>query len=331
MTKPYSIASVTVAYNGASVLRQHLASLRGQSRALDEIVVVDNASTDETLHLLASEYPQVTVLHQPTNGGVGGGLAAGLAYAALEKQYDWVWIFDQDSVPSPDALERLLCGLQHLHEAKDRTAILAPVCVHPETGMSYPALSWRSARFVTVPASTAQPVTFVDMVISSGSLMRREAVEEAGLPRRDFFIDFVDYENCLRLRRHGFQIAVVNDSTLEHAIGTPTTFNILGRDISWADHAPWREYYMARNEVFTIWQYHPRLATKAFVFYRLVQHALGVLLFGKRRLECLRMMGRGVLDGRAGRLGIRFLPEMETHRASITSPVQTGSFVGKLP
>ena len=40
--EPYSIASVTVAYNGASVLRHHLASLKGQTRELDEIVVVDN-------------------------------------------------------------------------------------------------------------------------------------------------------------------------------------------------------------------------------------------------------------------------------------------------
>lgn len=331
MTKPCSIASVTVAYNGASVLRQHLASLRGQSRALDEIIVVDNASTDETLHLLATEYPEVTVLHQPTNGGVGGGLAAGLAYAALQKQYDWVWIFDQDSVPSPDALERLLGGLQHLHEAKDRTAILAPVCVNPETGMRYPALAWRGARFVTIPASAAEPVTFVDMVISSGSLVRQEAIEECGLPRKDFFIDFVDYEHCLRLRRHGFEIAVVNDSMLEHAIGTPATFNILGRDISWADHAPWREYYMARNEIFTIWQYRPAVATKAFVLYRLAQHALGIIFFGERKLECLHMIWRGVLDGHAGRLGIRFLPQTEINRSSVASPVRTGSFVGKTP
>jgi rhamnosyltransferase len=327
MTKPTSIASVTVAYNGAGVLRQHLESLRRQSQELDEIVVVDNASTDETLHFLASECTEVTVLHLPANGGVGGGLAAGLAYAALEKKYDWVWIFDQDSVPAPNALERLLSGLQHLDDAEETTAILAPVCVNPETGMTYPALSWRGSRFVTIPVSPTQPVTFVDMVISSGSLMRREAIVEVGLPRKDFFIDFVDYEHCLRLRRHGFRIAVVRDSMLEHAIGAPTTLNILGRDKSWADHAPWREYYMARNEVFTIWQYRSELATKAFVLYRLARHALGILLFGKRKVKCFRMIWTGILDGQAGRLGIRFLPGTETDRSSAQA-VQAGSFAG---
>ena len=312
------------------MLKQHLESLRRQSQALDEIVVVDNASTDETLHFLASEYPEVTVVPLPANAGVGGGLAAGLAYAALDKKYDWTWIFDQDSVPAPDALERLLSGLQHLDDAEESTAILAPVCVNPETGMTYPALSWRGSRFVTVPVSPTQPVMFVDMVISSGSLMRQEAIAEAGLPRKDFFMDFVDYEHCLRLRRHGFRIAVVRDSILEHAIGAPTTFNILGRDKSWADHAPWREYYMARNEVFTIWQYRPKLATKTFVWYRLTHHLLGILLFGKSKLECFRMIWRGFLDGRAGRLGIRYLPGIEADRSSAHS-VRTGSFAGRLP
>jgi GT2 family glycosyltransferase len=191
------------------------------------------------------------------------------------------------------------------------------VCVHPDTGMKYPALSWRGPRFAPVPGAPDQPIAFVDMVISSGTLMRREAIAEVGLPREAFFMDFVDYEYCLRLRRHGFRIAVVRDSTLSHAIGEPTTFKILGRKKSWADHAPWREYYMARNETFTMWEYSPKPATKRFVMYRLAQHALGILLFGKRKMECFRMIWHGFLDGRAGRLGIRFTPGMDRHSVSI--------------
>jgi GT2 family glycosyltransferase len=307
MTKEFSIASITVAYNGGDVLRRHLQSLKGQSFTIDEIVVVDNASTDDTLHLLATEFPEVTVLRLPENEGVGGGLAAGLAYAALEKKYDWVWMFDQDSVPSYDALERLLSGLQHLNGDEGRTAILAPVCRHSESGLTYPGLAWQGWCFA--PRNPEQRVTFVDMVISSGSLIRTEAVAEVGVPRKDFFMDFVDYEHCLRLRRHGFQIGVVRDSTLDHAIGTPATYNILGRTKSWTDHVPWREYYMTRNEIFTMWRYFPGLAIKGFVLYKLARHAMGILLFGKRKLACLGMMYRGLIDGKTGRLGIRAFKE----------------------
>lgn len=169
------------------------------------------------------------------------------------------------------------------------------------------------------PGDPSQPITFVDCVISSGSLVRREAVEAVGMPRVDFFMDFVDYEYCLRLRRNGFRIAVVRDSILDHEIGEQTSFNILGRKKFWADHAPWREYYMARNETFTIWQHYPQLTIKAFVVYKFAHHALGIVLLGKQKLACLKMMCRGFLDGRAGKLGIRFLPEKVEQPHSLDS------------
>lgn len=302
--KDLSIASVTVVYNGADVLRQHLQSLKRQTRKPNEIVIVDNASVDGTGRLLANEYPETTVLTLPQNSGVGGGLSAGLDYAALQKKHDWVWIFDQDSVPEPDGLERLIEGLAHLDDRENKTAVLAPVCVHPETGMIFHGLAWRGARLIPTAGDPNRHITLLDSVNSSGSLMRREALETAGLPRADFFMDFVDHEHCLRLRRYGFEIAVVRDSRLQHSQGEPSKFNFLGRTKYWSDHVPWREYYMTRNEIFTMWKYYPRLAVKGLLLYRLARHAAGILLFGKRKLDCIRMMRRGIADGRAGRLGI---------------------------
>jgi len=304
--KPFSIASVTVAHNGAGALSRHLDALKRQTKHIDEIVVVNNASTDNTVDLIASTYPEVTLLNLPENGGVGGGFAAGLDYAAITRKYDWVWLFDQDSVPSADALEQLLRGLQYL-DAKN-TAILAPVCVHPETNTCCPGHTWREGRFVPTPAEPGPHITLVDSVISSGSLVRREAIGEVGLPRADFFMDFVDYEHCVRLRRHGFKIAVVRDSLVHHALGDPSKFTVLGRTKYFADHAPWREYYMTRNEIFTVWLYFPEWRAKSSTLYRLARHALEILLFGRQKFECLRMMYRGFLDGRARRLGIRVLP-----------------------
>ncbi|MGC1373946.1 MAG: hypothetical protein WA824_17560, partial [Candidatus Sulfotelmatobacter sp.] len=159
---------------------------------------------------------------------------------------------------------------------------------------------------VPAQADPGQPISFVDLVISSGSLIRRNAIEAVGLPRADFFMDFVDYEHCLRLRRHGFKIAVVQDSHLKHVLGDPSKFEFLGKTKYWSDHAPWRCYYMVRNEVFTIWEYYPEWRNKGFLLWRLVRNAISLALFGKRKLACMGMMWRGFRDGRSGRLGIRF-------------------------
>jgi hypothetical protein len=100
---------------------------------------------------------------------------------------------------------------------------------------------------------------------------------------------------------------VIRDSLLEHEIGTTRTIKVFGYSKVWADHAPWREYYLSRNYTSTIWEYFPDFGSRLFVLARLLRHASAILIFGKNKFACIRMMLTGFLDGRAGRLGIRFL------------------------
>jgi len=306
MSKALSIAAVTVAYEGERLLGRHLNALLGQTRPLDEIVIVNNGSRDQALQFLQSNFPMVTVIDLVTNTGIAGGLSAGLSYAALQKRYDWIWTLDQDSVPEADSLERLLEGLTVLGASGHRIGLLAPLCVCSEVGVSYPGLLWRNGWRLPPPEAKDLPTSFVDATISSGSLICREAVERAGLPRVDFFMDFVDLEYCLRLRRLGYEIAVVRSSVLDHALGKPRKLRILGHSAVWTDHAPWRYYYMARNEVYTIWNYYPNWGPKYSVVRRLFHCASRLLLYGKNKTACLKMMFLGVVDGRKGRLGVRF-------------------------
>jgi GT2 family glycosyltransferase len=320
LAKTVSIASVTVATNAGHMLPRQIEALQRQSKPLEEIIVVDNASTDNTQQVLSAKYPQVTVLSLSANLGVGGGFSAGLAYAAIQKKHDWVWLLDDDSVPKFDAIETLLRGLESVKGASDDIGILAPLPVHPGSGQLYPGLLWRRGWVQPSPELLCQPVCFVDAVISSGSLVRREAVENVGLPRQDFFMDFVDFEYCLRMRRQGLKVALVCGSVLDHAIGDPRAVTFLGFARTWNDHAPWREYYFVRNQTFTIWNFYPDWKSRFYVLRTTIRHAAGTLLFGRRKFACLQMMLFGFQDGRSGRLGIRFSPDgQETGSPSPTT------------
>jgi rhamnosyltransferase len=252
------------------------------------------------------------VLDLPLNTGVGGGYASGLNLAIETRKHDWVWLFDQDSVPSQDGLESLVKGLESLGSRGENVAVLAPVCAHPGTGLSYPGLLWRNGWRKAKKSVSQGGISFVDAVISSGTLVRTAAVKIAGLPRADFFIDYVDFEHCLRLRRHGYEIAVVGDSLLHHEMGEPRQIRVAGFSVAWADHVPWREYYLTRNEIFTVQTYCPTWAAKFSVARRLLRHGIGILLFGSEKVACLKMIYRGVVDGRAGRLGIRTFAQPDT-------------------
>jgi GT2 family glycosyltransferase len=306
MERALSVASITVAYNSERTLPRQIDALLRQTRSLQEIVIVDNASTDRTREMLSARYPQVTVLSLSENTGVGGGYAAGLAYAVKERRHDWMWLLDDDSTPMAHGLRELLAGIALPDICNERMGILASVPTHNASRTSYPGMLWRNRWIIPEKETVLQPAWFVDVVISSGSLVHREAVEVSGLPRADFFMDFVDFEYCFRMRRHGYKIAVVRDSQLEHTIGEPRAVKILGYSKSWPVQQPWREYYSSRNYTFTIWDYFPNWRSKAYVLWRLLRHAVGIVAFGTNKFACLKMMLTGFLDGCSGRLGVRF-------------------------
>lgn len=285
-------------------------ALLGQQRPLQEIIVVDNASTDGTGGLLAERYPQVTVLRMPENVGTGGALAAGLAYAALQKRHDWIWMFDQDSLPARDALELLFQQAQRLGSQASEVGMLAALPVDRNRKNSCTPWLWRN-RFVKPPAQLlTRPVLFADLVITSGSMVRRDVVERIGYPRSDFFIDFVDYEYCLRVRSGGYKIAVATQAMLYHEVGNARKLRFfLGRQHLWSQHRPFREYYYSRNLAYSIWFLYPNLAAKVFVLLHLMRHAVGVALFGPHRLAALTKMAQGFYDGCRASLGARFLPD----------------------
>lgn len=302
-----SIASITTAYNAAHILPRQIDALFAQSRPLQEIIVVDNASTDGTSAMLKERYPQVTVLRLEQNTGASGGSAAGLKYAALKKKHDWIWNFDGDSVPAESALQIMLSSRAEIAE-ESMVGMLAPLPVHEETGVYYPPLLWRDGLIKPPKEVLDQLVWFADVAVASGCLVRRDVVETVGLPREDFFMDYFDFEYCLRIRRHGYRIAVVNGCHFLHELGDTLVRRFGSYSHIWAKHSPWREYYMARNLIYIVFWLYPTPKTKRFIVLQLMRRAATNLLFGTERVATFRKMFQGVIDGRRGRLGIRFLP-----------------------
>jgi rhamnopyranosyl-N-acetylglucosaminyl-diphospho-decaprenol beta-1,3/1,4-galactofuranosyltransferase len=308
-----SVASVTTAFNAARVLPRQMEALLRQSRPLQEIIVVDNGSTDGSRQLLAERYPQVKILAMPTNLGAAGAWSAGLEYAALQKRHDWVWAFDDDSVPEDDALAGLLEAAElkvtSAGNAEDgETGMVAMLPMHRATGACYPPLLWREGFHKPPAEMLERPVWFADLAIASGLMVRRELVEKIGLPRADFFMDFFDFEYCLRARSQGYTIAVANRVQLSHEVGDARQVRLPGYFALWPNHAPWREYYMSRNMVYVAWWLYPSRITKWSAFRHLMRHACGSVLFGSEKVSCVKKMAQGFWDGKRARLGIRFRP-----------------------
>ena len=107
------VAAVIVTYNRRALLEQCLGAILQQTRPIDELVIWNNASSDDT-ELFLKEYPwpqgiEIQVHHSSKNIGGAGGFKEGLK-RAYQQGHDWIWVMDDDTIPRPDCLHELLRG-----------------------------------------------------------------------------------------------------------------------------------------------------------------------------------------------------------------------------
>ncbi len=217
------ISAVVVTFNRLTLLKEVIVALRNQTRPLDEIIVVNNGSTDDTAAWL-SEQPSLSVITQANLGGAGGFFTG--VKAACERGHDWIWCMDDDTVPNPDALERFV---ENVAFRNPETGYLSSLVLWTDGSphlMNIPLLvnhaKWLH-RFQQDRCIPIRDTSFVSLMV------KREAVMRAGLPLREFFIWGDDSEFTRRLSEHHCGYLVL-DSVVVHKTksNAPAAFTKVG-------------------------------------------------------------------------------------------------------
>lgn len=195
-----NVCAVLVSHNRAPLLREALAALAAQTRRPDTIVVVDNASTDQTAELLSIEFPNVIVLRFSTNQGSSGGYHAGIRHAC-QMGCDWVWTLDDDTIAKPDALENLLATADCFPAAQSPSIVASKVVwtdgsLHP-MNIQKPKLYNPDSQLLAASRGTMS-IRFSSFV---SMLIRKEAINRHGLPVAGYFMWNDDVEYSGRILR----------------------------------------------------------------------------------------------------------------------------------
>jgi rhamnosyltransferase len=158
-------------------------------------------------------------------------------------------LLDQDSVPAPDMVQRLVDAWSELAAKGEKVAACGPSRREPGSPVQHGFVQECGFGFRHILPPDNQPVVACDFLITSGQLVPRAAIEEVGLMDEPLFVDHVDTEWCFRARSKGYRCFGVRDAVMEHELGTRRRRTWLGRWRQVPMHAPFRYYFIARNSV----------------------------------------------------------------------------------
>jgi rhamnopyranosyl-N-acetylglucosaminyl-diphospho-decaprenol beta-1,3/1,4-galactofuranosyltransferase len=230
-----TVCAIVVTYNRHDLLVECLDRLRSQSRRPDQVLVVDNASTDDTPAMLASR-DGVEVLTLEENLGSAGGFAEGIR-TAHEQGYEWLWLLDDDTFTDETCLAALLAGVER---APREPAVMSSVVRWRDESLHPMNRPWfRIGRREEFAEAAGAGLALIRSATWVSTMIHRSAVDEHGLPPAHFFIWSDDPEYLGGILREGTGY-MVPESIAWH--WTPEPYDTLTdtRD---------RFYYRTRNLV----------------------------------------------------------------------------------
>ncbi len=293
------VAAIVVTYNRRDLLLRCIEGIKNQSLAPDLIIIVDNASTDGTLQFLnqqrVADGENIKIIELNENSGGAGGFCVGIA-TAIDLNFDWVWVMDDDACPHVTALEELL-----------------KVAVNPQNIYGSLAVAGPHTAWITTLVDEGRAVNMADQVPAQarvgfipflGLMVHRELVKKIGLPDSGFFIAADDVEYCVRAKRAGADIIIAGKSRIEHPRAQVSQLNVFGKKISYLRLPPWKRYYDTRNQILIARKYYGiRLFTQTVP--AILVRLFAVLISEPRKSMQLRAFVAGIVDGLLGIKGMR--------------------------
>lgn len=235
---------VIVTYNRYQLLQECVNSVENQTIIPDSIIIVNNASTDNTFNYLENlkkRNLQLDIIHLSNNIGGAGGFAKGIE-CALQKNVDCVLIIDDDAIIARDYMEQIL---RVRHQQPQYKAFAGKLT----TNGKIDTFHRRNLQKVGLLSQNCteqdykQSYFTCDIASFCGMVLDIMLVRQIGLPHAEYFIWFDDTEYSLRIHQYSKFLVVtaaeLNHKTKSTAVVQPRRYN-------------WKDFYAIRNRLLMV-------------------------------------------------------------------------------
>ena len=234
-------------YNGISFIKDCLDSLKLQSVQEFQVILVDNGSTDGSLELVKSEYPDVYVIALPENTGFCHAVNVGMEAIA---DTPYVILLNNDTRVHPDFVKEMLVGIRKRPNAFSCAAKMLNL-YHPDqiddAGDFYNALGWAFARGKDQNESRYRAACRIFSSCGGAVIYRRAFLKETGLFDENHFAYLEDMDLGYRANILGYENWFLPDAIVYHA----------GSGTSGSRYNLFKVRYSSRNNIYMIYKNMP--------------------------------------------------------------------------
>lgn len=269
---------------------------------VSHVLVVDNRSNLEILNdiKILAQRKHISVLALGENSGVAAAQNLGIKWAR-EHGCSHVILFDQDSIPTPTMVQKLLIALDDMQAKKIPVAATGPRLIDRRTGAStsFVRIGLLGVRRQAYREGDSDWIE-TDFLVSSGMMIPLEIFDQVGPLEDDLFIDNVDMEWCFRARSKGLSTYGVYNAVMEHCLGDHVIQ--FGRYVIHL-HQPLRQYYIMRNRIALYKRSYSPWGWIVQDFIRMLFKLVVFSVFIPPRRKNIAMMLKGIKDGLTGKMG----------------------------
>ncbi len=275
------ISACVVTFNPDIIrLQNNLDSLTEQ---VDRIFVVDNCSYNRDQLIKIKNQYDVILLQLETNMGLAKALNIGVN-RAIECGSDWILMMDQDSILPLNYIDAA-----SWYFLNSEIGIICPLIYENNIGESLGKVKDNNK--------------YIKRTITSGSLVKKEAFICVNGYDEYFFVDYVDFDFCVRIRMSGFKILQMQNVFLNHELGISKKKRFLFWNFRYTEHNTIREYYIARNIIVYIKKY---IFKENVIrdFLSLIKHYVFIIAYAPDKKQKMNALIKGTFDGLKKRINV---------------------------
>jgi len=248
-----------------------------------KILLFDN--TEDSKAFEFNNNKDIILIKSPKNVGVGGAHYIACQMAETEN-FDFVLFLDQDSQLSENFISDMILAFYRLKKLHSRLCAIGPTWHDPDLrNLKTRALKDKLRNLLNAP-------NLKHVLISSGMLIWVPTLKHIGYPKKEYFIDLVDTEWCLRALYKNYQIMMSPDVRMSHRIGEVKKFSNLFVQYE----QPIRYYYSIRNSFLLFHEKNILFSYKIFILAGNL-FKLRKIIFSPKPIQSLIAAGRGIKDG----------------------------------